>query len=169
MRTLKALATAALVAATAGTAIAGDAPMDVSHGVRLGEAFDPARAVDVTTSNLNQGKLYQIDADANAHDRDLGEVYVALTPDQNKVYEIWAIRHFDSSGPCRALRDDLVDALQAKYPDARSERAMMSMDGRESVIKGDTKISTGCKTGIGKATFYLRHRHTALHQQVAER
>jgi len=168
MRTLKALATAALVAA-AGSAAAGDAPIDVSHGIRLGDAFDPSEAVKAATSTLNQDKLYEVDAKPNVHGRDLGKVYVALTPDENKVYEIWAIRHFDASEPCRKLRDDVIDALAAKYPDARTERAMMSMDGRESIIKGDTKISTGCKTGIGKATFYLRHRHTALHQQVAER
>jgi hypothetical protein len=170
MRALKTLAIAAVVATTAApVAAGGNTPMDVSHGIRLGQAFDPEQATNVTTSTLNQGKLYQVDAASNAHGRDLGKVYVALTPDQNKVYEIWAIRHFDSSGPCRELRDELVDMLEAKYPEARTERAMMSMDGRESVIKGDTKVSTGCKTGIGKATFYLRHRHKALHQQVAER
>ena len=169
MRTLKAFATAAIVAATAGSAVADNVPMDVSHGILLGQVFDPGKAVDVTTSTLNQGKLYRVDAETRAYDADLGKIYVALTPDQSKVYEIWAIRHFDSSAPCRDLRDELIDSLKAEYPDAQMERAMMSMDGRESLTKGDTEISAGCKTGIGKATFYLRHRHTALHQQVAER
>ena len=169
MRTLKALATATLFATIAGPVAAGDAPMDVSHGVQLGQAFDPSNAVEVTTSMLNQDKLYQVDAAPNPHGQDLGKIYLSLTPDQNKVYEIWAIRHFNSTQPCRDLRDNLMDALKAKYPDAEMKRAMMSMDGRESLIKGDTKISTGCKTGIGKATFYLRHRHIALHAQVAER
>ena len=166
MRKTFAIAAAAMLAL--GTqAIAGQPPIDVSHGVRLGESFDPAQAIDKREASYGDKTLYEIDPKERA--RDLGRVYVAITPDDHKVYEIWAIKHFKNSTPCRELRDDMFDTLKARYPDARTERAMMSPDGRRSVIKGDTEISTACKTGIGKATFFLRHRHAALHSQVAER
>ncbi len=157
---------AAVLAASVHTATA-QSPIDVSHGVRLGETFDPSAAIDVRQASYGDKMLYEIDPGERA--RDLGKVYVAITPDDNRVYEIWAIKHFRNGTPCRDLRDEMFDTLKARYPEARPKRAMMSPDGRRSVIKGDTKISTACKTGISKATFYLRHRHTALHNQVAER
>lgn len=168
MRTIKLFA-AALVAASAVPAVAGATSMDVGHGIRLGSVFDPGKATSVQESQFNKDDLYQVADAATYREHDVGKVFVALTPDENRVYEIWAIRQFERGGPCKDLRDEVFDSLRAAYPDATTNRNPMSMDGRRSVTKGETKISTGCKTGIGKATFYLRHRHTALHQQVAGR
>jgi len=163
----KTAAIAAAFVAVSLNASAGQPAIDISHGVQLGQPFDPEVAIGKREASIGDKMLYQIDPDAQTKAR--GKVYVALTPDDNRVYEIWAIKHFQDSTPCRELRDETFDTLKARYPDAETKRAMMSLDGRRSVIKGDTKVSTACKTGIGKSTFYLRHRHTALHNQVAER
>ena len=158
---------AAVFTLFASHAFAGGSAIDVGHGIKLGETFEPEQAISTQKSTFGNKVLHKfkpVSADGN-----LGNYYVALTPESGRVYEIWAIKHFEKSVPCRDLRDASFKKLQERFPDAQTKRAMMSPDGRRSVIKGGTTVSVACKTGIGKSTFYMRHRHEALHNQVAQR
>jgi hypothetical protein len=139
--------------------------IDVGHGYELGAQFDPSQAITAQKSTLTNQMLHKVQGDAESEE--LGDIFLALTPETNKIYEIWAVRHFDNSRPCKDLRNDLFDRLQERHPEAQARRAQMSFDGRRTLSEGDTEISIACRTGVDKATFYMRHRHTALHQQVA--
>jgi hypothetical protein len=138
-------------------------PIEGAFGIKLGDAFDPAKAI--SRASMTDGTpMYQFRPEKPF--RSFSKYYVLVTPSTHKVYCIWGIGRVENTETGKKEQAIVMQAIEEKYGPQDNAGLMDGFYDSQHITQGSKMVMTKI-TGFMDTTIEIRYYDNEL-EKVAE-